>query len=564
MQLRHSAAVLMAAACCIPSAALAVPEGFAEDVDALVAATVDEAGPGIAVVVTEDGKVVYHSARGMADIAQSRPMEPETVFRLGSITKQFAAAVVLQLAEEGKLSLDDPLTKFVPDYPASGASVTVRQLLNHTSGIASYTSIPGWLTDENLTRTWSTREMIILFQDRPSDFAPGERYLYNNSGYLLIGAVIEAVTGQSWDEAVAQRIARPLGLATIATFADEATQPAMALGYTTDADGNPEIAGPINFTVPAAAGALRGNVLDLATWANALHSGQMVGEEYYRQMIARTVLNDGSTVAYGFGLDLEEFRGRPGLGHGGGINGFNTASLYLPEDNIFVAVFNNTDSPEISANTLMARIGAMAVDDPFEAMTAIPLDLEAVQPLLGEYRMDEGQSRKFYERDGKLYTMRTGGGEIEVFPVGGNRFFYGTSSLTWFAITRADDSTLLMEMHQNGASEAEIAPWVGEVESLPDITIAPEVLQSYAGTYSSGIGTLVLFVGESGGLEAKLNSQPNLPLFPVSATRFMVSGIDAYVEMTLEGEAVTGAIIGQGGQSLPFDRVDSAEDPASD
>ena len=563
MPYRFSAAVLLATAALVPSTALAVPDGFAQDVDALIAATVDQSGPGVSVVVTEDGKVVYQGARGMAQIAEGRPIEPDTLFRLGSITKQFAAAVVVQLAEEGQLSLDDPLSKFVPDYPASGAAVTVRQLLNHTSGIPSYTSMPGWINDANLTRTWTTQDMIGQFRDRPSDFAPGERYLYNNSGYILVGAVIEAVTGKPWDQAVAERIAVPLGLSTIASFADEATLPDMATGYTSGDDGKAEIAGPIDATVPAAAGALRGNVLDLARWADALHGGNVVGEEYYRQMVARTVLNDGKEEAYGFGLGVEPVRGRPAIGHGGGINGFNTASVYIPGDGIFVAVFNNTDSPEISSNTLMARIAAMAIGDPFEEFDAVALDLAAVAPLLGEYRIDEAQARKFYERDGKLYTLRTGGRESEVFPAGGDRFFYAPYNPTWFAITRTEDGTLRMEMHHNGANEPEIARWAGQIEAAPAVTIAPEVLQSYAGTYSGPIGALILSVDSAGTLMAQLGGQPKLPLVPQGPARFMVTGVDAFVDMLLEGDKVTGAVIGQGGQTIPFTRTeDTGEQPA--
>lgn len=564
MPYRFSAAVLLATAALVPNAAMAVPDGFAQDVDALIAATVDQSGPGVSVVVTEDGQVVYQGARGMARIAEGRPVAPDTLFRLGSITKQFVAAVVMQLAEEGRLSLDDPLSKFVPDYPASGASVTVRQLLNHTSGIPSYTSMPGWMNDANLTRTWTTQDMIGQFRDRPSDFAPGERYLYNNSGYILVGAVIEAVTGKSWDEAVAERIAAPLGLSTIASFADEATLPDMATGYTRSGDGKAEIAGPIDATVPAAAGALRGNVLDLARWAEALHGGKVVGGEYYRQMIAPTVLNDGTEAKYGLGLGVEPVRGRPAIGHGGGINGFNTASVYLPGDGIFVAVFNNTDSPEISSDTLMARIAAMAIGDPFEEFKAVALDLAAVAPLLGEYRIDEAQARKFYERDGKLYTLRTGGRESEVFPAGGDRFFYAPYNPTWFAITRADDGTLRMEMHHNGANEPEIAQWAGKVEALPAVAIAPDVLHSYAGTYTGPIGTLILSLDNSGTLIARLGGQPALPLVAQGPARFAVTGVDAFVEIVLEGGKVTGAVIGQGGQTIPFARTADAGEQPSD
>lgn len=549
---------LLASVALAPAPALAVPEGFAQEVEALLDKSYDQAGPGVAVVVTENGEVVYAGGQGLANIETGVPITPETQFRIGSITKQFAAAVLLQLVEEGAVSLDDPLGKYVPDYPESGANITVRQLLNHTSGIPSYTSIPGWMNPGNLERQWTTQDMIAVFKDREADFAPGERYLYNNSAYVLVGAVIEAATGKPWATEMFERISEPLGASSLASFADEAEIEQMAVGYTRGENGI-EPAGRIDASVPHAAGAMRGNVLDLATWANALHGGEILSEELYAQMVKRTVLNDGTDVSYGLGLDNSGLRGREAIGHGGGINGFNTDSLYFPEEGLFVAVFNNSDSPEINAATTTARIAAMALGDPFESFVPVALDMEAVAPLLGEFRITEGDTRKFYERGGKLYTLRTGGSEGEVFPVGQDRFFYGPDRLTWFAITRGEDGQLLMEMHQNGASAAEVATWLGPIEAVPEVAIAPEVLASYAGTYSGEIGTLVLAVDDAGALTAKLNSQPALTLVAQSETEFLVEGVDASVRLELSGGAPVAAVIGQGGQEMTLAR-DTAED----
>ena len=198
-----------AASLAISAPALAVEPDFATKAEAIVGAAYPASGPGGAVVVTEGGKVVYAGGAGMADIAKGVPITPDTVFRLGSITKQFSAAVVLQLVAEGKLSLDDPLSKFVPGYPEPGARATVRQLLNHTSGIQSYTGIPGWMASDKVHTPHTTAEMIAEFRDQPPEFAPGERWDYNNSGYVLVGAVIEAVTGMPWHQAIAERITRP-------------------------------------------------------------------------------------------------------------------------------------------------------------------------------------------------------------------------------------------------------------------------------------------------------------------------------------------------------------------
>ena len=164
-----AALVMLAAA----APARALPTGFKAKADALLAHSYAADGPGASVVISEGGKIVYQGQRGLADIAAKRPITPATVFRIGSITKQFSAAVVLQLAAEGKLKLSDPLSKYLPDYP-NAAGITVEQLLNHTSGIQSYTGIPGWMVEANTNRAYTTEQLTAVFKDLPAPSKPGE------------------------------------------------------------------------------------------------------------------------------------------------------------------------------------------------------------------------------------------------------------------------------------------------------------------------------------------------------------------------------------------------------
>ena len=215
MILRNALYAGAAASLAISAPASAVDDNFAARAEALIETTYPAGKPGAAVIVTEGGKVVYVGGSGMADMDKGLPITAETVFRLGSITKQFSAAVILQLVAEGKLSLDDPLSKFVPGYPEPGGRATVRQLLNHTSGIQSYTGIPGWMAGDKVAKPYTTAELIAEFRDQPAEFQPAEKWNYNNSGYVLVGAVIEAVTGKPWHQTIVERIAKPLGLTTI-------------------------------------------------------------------------------------------------------------------------------------------------------------------------------------------------------------------------------------------------------------------------------------------------------------------------------------------------------------
>lgn len=463
----------------VSAPAAAVPQDFVANADKIVAQAWPSDGPGAAVIVTEGGKPVFERGRGLADIEAKRPITPGTVFRMGSITKQFSAAVVLQLVAEGKLSLDDPLSKFFPDYPQPGASATVRQLLNHTVGVQSYTGIPGWMVEEKTNKAYTTEQMIAEFRDLPSPSKPGEKFAYNNSGYVLVGAVIEKVTGKPWHEVVDERIAKPLGLTTIRYGVLESETPNMATGYT-ERDGKVAPSLKIHMSVPHAAGALIGSVQDLAKWNAAFHAGKVVPQPYYAQMIAPTVLPDGEKSPYGFGISNLDVRGRDAVGHGGGIFGFSTDSVYLPKDDVFVAVFGNSDDPKTDPGMVMRKLAALAVADPFPSFKKAAVDPATLEPWFGVYEVEDGE-RRFFARDGKLFTRRTGGSELEVLPAGNNRFFYD-NSLTWFEISRDDKGVPVMAMYQQGSTKPEMSKRAGPI---PPQAAAVEVPRSTLETYVS-------------------------------------------------------------------------------
>ena len=211
--------------------AVAQPADLRARADAILNTAYPADAPGAAVIIMRQGRVIYSGGRGLADVGTHRRITPDTVFRLGSLTKQFTAAVILQLVAERRISLDDPISRFFPDYPQPGARATVRQLLNHTSGIQSYTGIPGFMAGEGPARAHSTAEMIALFRNLPSPTPPGQAWAYNNSGYVMLGAIIEQATGKPWHRVVAERITRPLGLSTIGYGVERESGPAMARGY---------------------------------------------------------------------------------------------------------------------------------------------------------------------------------------------------------------------------------------------------------------------------------------------------------------------------------------------
>ena len=533
--------------------AIAQPAALRARADAILNAAYPADGPGAAVIIMRQGRVIYSGGRGLADTGTQRRITPDTVFRLGSLTKQFTAAVVLQLVAEGRLSLDDPISKFFPDYPQPGARATVRQLLNHTSGIQSYTGIPGFMAGPGPAQAHTTAEMIALFRDRPSVTPPGQAWAYNNSGYVMLGAIIEHVTGKPWHQVVAERITGPLGLRSIGYGVDRESGAAMARGYT-EQQGHAAPSRPIHMSVPHAAGALVGTVGDLARWSQALHHGRVVRPDLYRLMTSPTVLPDGHSQPYGFGLQMEHLRGRDSLEHSGGIFGFSTYAAYVPSDDLFVAVFANSDEAVTAPGIVTWRLAALAMGQPYPEFRQAQVEAATLAPLFGVYRVGEGTAtRRFFARDGKLWTMRDGGRDLEVFAAGEDRFFYGPNSLTWFRIVRQADGAPVMEMHQDGAETAERAVRTGDIP--PELAVSRTILQTYVGHYQTPGPAADIALGENGVLTIQLSGQPAIPLRPVSETEYLVQGVGARVVFHPENGQVNRFVIHQGERQLEARRA---------
>lgn len=542
----RSALVLALLLTAAPVAA-AISPGFKAKADSLLADAYAATGPGAAVIVTENGKTVYAAGRGLADVERKVPITPATHFRMASITKQFTAAAVLRLAEQGKLSLDDPLSRFLPTYPAPGASATVRQLLNHSGGMMDYTRIPG-LGVEAKGKAYSTEQLIAVFKDVPPPSKPGEKWDYNNSGYVLLGAILEKVTGKSWDQAVGDLVAAPLKLATIRTGIGADGTPGMAVGYT-DKDGKVAIAEKIHMSMAHAAGALVGTVGDLADWGNALHNGKLLAPATYTAMTGTTTTADGKTQPYGYGIRSGDVRGRKEIGHAGNIDGFSTDSIYLPKEKIFVAVFANSDSPQSDPTTVARRLAALAVGDAYPVFTKVAVDPKAVDALVGTYAFADTE-RAFFRRDGKLFVQRKDGPQLEVFAAGANKFFYGLDSLTWFEIMRDPAGKPQVAMHQKGASTAETGRWKGPPPAdKPAVAIPAATLDSYAGSYTSMDGVFV-FKHEGGGLTVKLGEQSTLPMKAVSANEFEVTQIGAKIRFNAKDGKIGSITMFLRGQEL--------------
>ncbi|HMM34400.1 MAG TPA: serine hydrolase domain-containing protein, partial [Thermoanaerobaculia bacterium] len=374
--------LLLAAA--LPAAA-AKPAAPAQEIDALLAKAIPADGPGVAAIAVKDGKTVFRKAYGMANLELGVPLSPDSVFRLGSITKQFTAVAVLMLAEEGKLSLSDPITKYLPGYPTQGHTISVEHLLTHTSGIRSYTGLPGYMTGPKIRTDLTTAELVEVFAKEPMDFAPGAEWRYNNSGYVLLGAILEKVSGKPYGELLAERIFRPLGMKSTRVGDEGPILARRAAGYTRDGEAVAN-APFLSMTQPHAAGALVSTVDDLALWDAALSTEKLVKKESLEKAWTPAVTRDGRPTRYGYGFGVSTLRGARSIEHGGGINGFSTYAVRLPGEKVYVAVLANSDAPAADPTALGKEIAALLIGKPFPARVAVPVEPKLLERWVGVYR----------------------------------------------------------------------------------------------------------------------------------------------------------------------------------
>ncbi len=383
-----------------------------ERIDAVLAAEIEPGGPGAAIAVLRDGAFIHRKAYGIANIEWGVPLNPDAVFRIASLTKQFTAAAIMMLAERGLLSIDTPIETYLPDWPARGRTVTVRRLLNHTSGIWSHDSAR---IDRTRRPNPPVEEVIELIYAQPFAFEPGERYSYNNSGYLLLGAIVAAVSGKPYADFLRDEIFSPLGMSRTGILRHEAITPQRAYGY---------VRGRKRFhnarldamSWSDAAGALGSTLDDLAKWDRAIRENRLIAAETLETMLASTPLNDGSMFPYGFGWGTAAYEGRRVYHHTGGISGFASHMAHLRDENLTTIVLSNLYLFAMDKVTRGLMRAALDLDEVPRA--AAPLDHPAA--LTGRFQGD-GYVRELFAADTGLAFID--GGPASLLPLSATVFW---------------------------------------------------------------------------------------------------------------------------------------------
>ena len=510
-------------------------------------------GPGEVVLVARDGKILFSHGYGMADREKRIPATPATRFRIGSVTKQFTAAAILRLAEEGKLSLDDPLAKYFPTYPG-GDKITLRHLLTHTSGLHNYTAHPDFMM--RVVHPVSPAVLVAYFQDDPPDFPPGEQFKYSNSGYVLLGQIVEKVSGLSLGDYLQKQFFGPLGLQNTGTWHNAAPPDDAAKGYSFR-EG--QIAPAIDWDMSWAEGAgdLYSTVGDLWRWTEALYGGRVLSPESLRTMTTEVTVprKDTLTMRYGMGVYRCEVEWLPAIGHDGAVNGYMSSVMWFPEEKMTLCVLSNAFPA--APNTVPAVIMPIAVRTflgpeitAHKPKVDPSIDPKSYPDYVGRYDYKTGVQEITLDR-GHLFAQLTGQQQYEIFPYGRDAFFFKVVA-----------ARVIFQRGPSGEVEAILHTQNGKTITAPKLSdhdvvnLTTQQLDAVVGQYSYGPFKIMTIARQGNQLYAQMAGQPAMPIFARSDHEFYAKIVPASLEFA---RGPDGKIIGvthrQGGTTLYAPRL---------
>lgn len=499
--------------------------------------------PGATALVAIDGKIVYHKAFGMANMELDVKMEPDMVLEIGSITKQFTAVSILMLMEQGKLDLDDDITKFIEDYPTHGHHISIHHLLTHTSGIKSYTSMESWVPIWR--KDFEPKELIDFFKNEPMDFAPGEEWSYNNSAYFILGYIIEKASGQTYEEFVETNIFERLGMKSSLYGSNSEIIKKRASGYQKNEEYiNAEY---LSLSQPYAAGSLMSNVDDLFIWNRAIRSNTLVKQESIDLAFTNYELNNGEKINYGYGWGLNEINGSPTIEHSGGIFGYVTNAIYLPNEDVFVAVYSNCDCN--GPGQVSTKMAAIAIGKPYpDEEDIISVESDNLNKLAGVYDFSDSSTRIITVEDNQLFSQRPGSNKFKLFPIKKNTFSFENSFAT---IHFNEDGKEVKAVFANRINKTEGVKTNKPIPIHNEIQLESEILKRYTGVYEIQPGFDIVITLEGNKLMSQATGQEKIQIFPESQTKFFLKVVDAQIEFVENEKGVFESfILYQGGQEI--------------
>ncbi|WP_271767711.1 serine hydrolase [Aquimarina algiphila] len=525
-----------------------------KEIDDIVTSMYTADEPGISILVAKDGKPIFRKAYGKANLELDVDLKPENVFEIGSITKQFTAVAILMLEEQGKLKIEDKITKYIPDYPTNDKIITIHHLLNHTSGIKSYTGMESFM---KLARNDMTpKELINVFKNEPMDFDPGEKFLYNNSGYILLGYIIEVITGDTYENFIEKNIFKKISMNSSYYGSMKELIKNRAYGYQQKDEGYVN-ADYLSLTLPYAAGSLMSTVDDLLKWQNAISANTFIKRTSLEKAINGSTLNNGEEINYGYGWGKMTIQGSKGYAHSGGIFGYTTNGIFLEDENVYVVGLTNCNCKRVSDIT--RRVAAVVIGKPIpNKKDAITLSEDKLKKWVGAYQFEENIIRHVTLRDGQLYSLREGedSREFKIYPMKDGSFIFdeGTISYT-FSMTKDGRRQTIFKSGEESFTGKGIdkAP----PAEKKTIKVSSDILKKYIGKYELQPSFIINVTVEGDSIFAQATGQPKFEIFAETELRFFLKVVPAEIVFSKNEEGkVDSLTLNQGGRQMPAKKIE--------
>lgn len=535
--------------------------------DSLMRINYPSDGPGMSLLISRNGTPIYKKAFGMANIDLSIPLTTENVFDIGSMSKQFTAVCILELAETGKLNLNDDIKKYLPDYNTHGKIITIENCLNHTSGIPSFTELKGF--DSLYQKKLTVKERKDFFEKYDLLFEPGTDFSYSNSGYFLLALIIEKVSAMSYDDYIKTNIFDKAGMKSSYSDISGNEIPMKAIGYDRGTNAGYQITSDYEKSWTVGAGNIVSSTGDLLIWTDALNSGKIISKQMLEKAWTPFILPNGLNTNYGYGWNITPVNKRTIIKHGGAINGFLSDADYIPEEEIYISALSNSTgkSPDIITGKIIQKI--LDINDivPVE----VTLDMGSLNDYTGSFEVnreavrliknftDEKQYRYIFIENDSLKIQKTGGGKFTLKSYGKDKFFIEDSDKRFDFIRDNKGKITALDVYTYpinfGPHDICQKVNVAMPTEKKEISVPEEILKPYEGEYELMPGFNLKIFTENGNLFIQATGQDKYQLFPESNTKFFMKVVDAQAEFIPEADGSVNKLIFTQGQKFECKRI---------